>query len=45
MVWPLALRWLGGFILIAIVGLVITGVGETRQIWMIGRFCVSDYDA
>jgi len=28
MVWPLALRWLGGFILIAIVGLVITGVGE-----------------
>ena len=28
MVWPLAWRWLGGFILIAIVGLVITGVGE-----------------
>ena len=28
MVWPLALRWLGGFILIAIVGLIITGVGE-----------------
>ena len=28
MVWPLAWRWLGGFILIAIVGLVITGVRE-----------------
>ena len=28
MVWPLALRWLGGFILIAIVGLVITGVAK-----------------
>ena len=28
MVWPLALRWLGGFILIAIVGLVITGMSE-----------------
>ena len=28
MVWPLAWRWLCGFILIAIVGLVITGVAK-----------------